>query len=76
MKRKIVALFLSLSILLSLCSLTAFAADSSIYVAGVEMASGTYLAVGASATQTTQPNGGYAYYANGELNRFVRRHLG
>ena len=67
MKRKIVALFLSLSILLSLCSLTAFAADSSIYVAGVEMASGTYLAVGASVTQTTQPNGGYAYYANGEL---------
>ena len=38
-----------------------------IYVGGVGMFSGDYLAVGATATTKTKPSGGYAYYNNGVL---------
>ena len=49
-------------------SLTAFAAaEGEVYVGGVAMSDGDYLAVGATATQTTKPSGGYAYYENGVL---------
>jgi len=38
-----------------------------VYVGGVAMYDGDYLAVGATATQTTKPSGGYAYYNDGTL---------
>lgn len=38
-----------------------------VYVGGVKMSDGDYLAVGATATRTTKPAGGYAYYKNGTL---------
>lgn len=38
-----------------------------VYVGGVGMYDGDYLAVGATATQTTKPSCGYAYYKNGKL---------
>ena len=38
-----------------------------VYVGGVGMYDGDYLAVGATKTQTTKPYGGYAYYKNGTL---------
>ena len=38
-----------------------------VYVGGVVMYDGDYLAVGATATQTTKPSGGYAYYKDGKL---------
>ncbi len=38
-----------------------------VYVGGVGMYDGDYLAVGATATRTTKPSGGYAYYKNGKL---------
>ena len=40
---------------------------SEVYVGGVGMNDGDYLAVGATATQTTKPSGGYAYYKDGKL---------
>ena len=42
-----------------------------IYVGGVGMYDGDYLAVGATATQTTKPSGGYAYYENDKLLNFL-----
>ena len=38
-----------------------------VYVGGVAMYDGEYLAVGATTTQTTKPSGGYAYYKDGKL---------
>ncbi|MBR6651393.1 MAG: carbohydrate-binding domain-containing protein, partial [Clostridia bacterium] len=38
-----------------------------LYVGGVLMTDGDYLAVGANATQTTRPEGGYAYLEDGTL---------
>ncbi|MBR6594733.1 MAG: carbohydrate-binding domain-containing protein [Clostridia bacterium] len=38
-----------------------------VYVGGVGMYDGDYLAVGATKTQTTKPSGGYAYYKDGVL---------
>ena len=43
------------------------AAGGEVYVGGVGMCDGDYLAVGATATQTTKPSGGYAYYKDGVL---------
>jgi len=42
-------------------------AEPEVYVGGVGMFSGDYLAVGATKTQTTKPSGGYAYYKDGKL---------
>ena len=42
-------------------------AEDPVYVGGVGMCSGDYLAVGATKTQTTKPSGGYAYYKDGTL---------
>ena len=39
----------------------------SVWVGGVCMNDGDYLAVGATATQTTKPSGGYAYYEDRTL---------
>ena len=41
--------------------------EDAVYVGGVGMNDGDYLAVGATATQTTKPSGGYAYYKDGVL---------
>jgi len=58
-------------------SLTAFAAAGGVvYVGGVGMNDGDYLAVGATATQTTKPSGGYAYYKNGTLTLDNYRYIG
>ena len=38
-----------------------------VYVGGVAMSDGDYLAVGATETQTTKPSDGYAYYKDGTL---------
>jgi hypothetical protein len=47
---------------------TAHAATASeVYVGGVRMTSGTYLANGATRTTTTKPSGGYAYFSGGTL---------
>ena len=40
---------------------------AAVWVAGIGLNDGDYLAVGASATMTTKPSGGYAYYNNGVL---------
>ena len=38
-----------------------------LYVGGVGMTDGDYLAVGATSTTTSKPSGGYAHYKNGKL---------
>ena len=48
-------------------SATRIAAGSEVYVAGVGMSDGDYLAVDATAVTTTKPSGGYAYYKDGTL---------
>ena len=71
MKKRILSLLLTLLMLVGMIpatSLSAFAAaGGEVYVGGVKMSDGTYLAVGATATQTTKPSGGYAYYKDGKL---------
>ena len=42
-------------------------AEAPVYVGGVGMYDGDYLAVGATKTTTTKPSGGYAYYKDGVL---------
>jgi hypothetical protein len=74
MKKRILSLLLTLVMLVGMIpatSLTAFAAATTynyvVCVGGVSMHDGDYLAVGATATQTTKPSGGYAYYNDGTL---------
>ena len=71
MKKRLISLLLAIVMVLGLIpatTLTAFAAAAnSVLVGGVEMTNGTYLANGATTTQTTKPSGGYAYYKNGTL---------
>lgn len=43
------------------------AAEPELWVGGVAMADGDYLANGATATTTTKPSGGYAYFKDGVL---------
>lgn len=43
------------------------AAEPGLWVGGVEMNDGDYLANGATATTTTEPSGGYAYFKDGKL---------
>ena len=71
MKKRIFSLLLVLTMLVGMIpatTLTAFAAaGGEVYVGGVRMHDGDYLAVGATATQTTKPSGGYAYYEDRTL---------
>ena len=71
MKKRLFGLLLALVMLVGMIpatTLTAFAAAGGVvYVGGVCMNDGDYLAVGATATQTTKPSGGYAYYEDGTL---------
>ncbi len=70
MKKRVLSLLLTLVMVLSLVPVTgmiASAADDSIYVGGVKMTSGDFLAVGATQTTTEEPDDGYAYYEDGAL---------
>ena len=71
MKKRMISLLLAIVMVLGMlpvATLTAFAAaEGEVYVGGVAMYDGDYLAVGATATQTTKPSGGYAYYYDGTL---------
>lgn len=67
MKKRLFSLLLALVMIFGTLPMTAHAAEPEIYVGGVGMVSGDYLASGATATVTTQPSGGYAYYDNGVL---------
>ncbi|MBE6586924.1 MAG: carbohydrate-binding domain-containing protein, partial [Ruminococcaceae bacterium] len=71
MKKRILSLLLTLVMILGMIpatTLTAFAESrGEVYVGGVGMNDGDYLAVGATTTRTTKPSGGYAYYNNGTL---------
>ena len=71
MKKRLLSLLLALVMLVGMIpatTLTAFAAaGGEVYVGGVKMYDGDYLAVGATKTQTTKPSGGYAYYKDGTL---------
>ena len=71
MKKRLISLLLAIVMVLGMIpatTLTAFAAAAnSVLVGGVEMTNNTYLAVDATATQTTKPSGGYAYYKDDVL---------
>ena len=71
MKKRLLSLLLALVMLVGMIPATTLTASAesnySVWVGGVKMTSGTYLAVGATATQTTKPSGGYAYYEDGTL---------
>ena len=65
---KIISLLICISLILAITPLGATAIRTcNLYVGGVEMYDGDYLAVGATSTQTTKPAGGYAYYKDGVL---------
>ncbi|MBE6928957.1 MAG: carbohydrate-binding domain-containing protein [Ruminococcaceae bacterium] len=66
MKKRFILTTLLLAALFALC-MSAYATDDDLWVGGVGMADGDYLANGATTTSTTQPSGGYAYYKNGTL---------
>ncbi len=54
--------------MIPMTSLTAFAESGGVvYVGGVAMSDGDYLAIGATKTHTTKPSVGYAYYKDGTL---------
>ena len=78
--KKFTALFLSVILLTAIIlPLTASAAESRIYVAGIELKSGEYLANGADAPTDVCPEGtGYAHYDNGilTLNNFSYEGIG
>ena len=71
MKKRLLSILLALMMIIGMIpatTLTAFAAaGGEVYVGGVSMHDGDYLAVGATKTQTTKPSGGYAYYNDGKL---------
>ena len=52
--------------------------ENDVYVGGVRMQDGDYLATGATVTTTTEPQSGYAYYKDGnlELNDYSYEGLG
>lgn len=71
MIKRILSMLLVLVMLVGMIpmtSLTAFAESGGVvYVGGVAMSDGDYLAIGASMTNTTKPSFGYAYYKDGTL---------
>ena len=72
--KKVISVILSILIIAAIIPATIFAATGdTIWVGGVEMEDGDYLANGASATASTKPSGGYAYFKDGELtlNNYV-----
>ena len=67
MKKRLLSMILTILMLLSLLPTTALAAEAYVVVAGVNVASGYYLAEGKTYAQKTKPSGGYAYYKDGTL---------
>ena len=71
MKKRVLSMLLALVMLVGMIPagvITASAESNySVWVGGVGMYDGDYLAVGATATQTTKPSGGYAYYKDRTL---------
>ncbi len=71
MKKRLLSIFLVLVMCMGLIPMTLFSAGAEkaggIYVAGVLMNDGEYLANGASAVQTSKPSKGYAFYKDGIL---------
>ncbi len=65
--RKLAGVLLALVMAVSLLPVTASASPSSIWVGGVELASGEYLATGATEATATAPADNYAYYKDGVL---------
>jgi hypothetical protein len=56
-----------LALVLLFSALPAVGAATDIYVGGVAMSEGSYLALGADSVSSTRPDGGYAHYQNGVL---------
>ena len=77
MKNRLFSIFLSIILCIGLFPTTALADTTMIYIGGVMLQSGNYLASGSDAQTDEKPSGGYAYleYENGEatltLNNFV-----
>ena len=70
MKKRLFSLLLAVALLVGMLPILPVYAEEGekfIYVGGVEMKNNTYLANGASSTDTTKPSGGYAHYADGVL---------
>ncbi len=65
--KKFSAIMLALLLVLMTLPIVANAAPDCVYVGGVKLTSGKYLAVGATSATSTKPSGGYAYYNNGVL---------
>ena len=56
-----------LALVLLFSALPAVGAATNLYVGGVAMSEGSYLALGADSVSSTRPDGGYAHYQNGVL---------
>ena len=68
--KKSVAVLLTLAMVIGIFAavgVNTSAAEAGLWVGGVEMNDGDYLANGATATTTTEPSGGYAYFKDGVL---------
>ena len=68
--KKSVAVLLTLAMVIGIFAavgVNTSAAEPELWVGGVEMNDGDYLANGATATTTTKPSGGYAYFKDGVL---------
>ena len=68
--KKSVAVLLTLAMVIGIFAavgVNTSAAEAELWVGGVAMADGDYLANGATATTTTEPSGGYAYFKDGVL---------
>lgn len=68
--KKSVAVLLTLAMVIGIFAavgVNTSAAEPGLWVGGVEMNDGDYLANGATATTTTEPSGGYAYFKDGVL---------
>ena len=68
--KKSVAVLLTLAMVIGIFAavgVNTSAAEAGLWVGGVEMNDGDYLANGATATTTSKPSGGYAYFKDGVL---------
>ena len=71
MKKRLLSLLLTLVMILGMLPATAMtasaAAPKSVWVAGMEVDNGSYLAIDGGGTIDYEPSGGYAYYKDGVL---------
>ena len=61
MKNRLFSIFLSIILCIGLFPTTALADTTMIYIGGVMLQSGNYLASGGDAQTDEKPSGGYAY---------------